>query len=462
MQDRRVLILDNPPYNDLGPLKEAFLEAANHQLEVDVVWTPSALFDILKSQSSVELIVMDDVLEGDRRQGFDVLGRLTKDFPDLPVVVVVEESNVSHGPELIRAGASDFLVRGSGLEHLVETQLKKIARLIALIDDHRQLKRDWHHLREADRVRYQMIGDSPQIRTIREQIRRVARIPRSVLITGERGTGKELVARAIHESAGLKGKPIIVVNCAAFSDSLLESELFGHEKGAFTGAERRYVGKFEEANGGTLFLDEIGNMTLAFQKKIMRVVEYGTFRRIGGHTEIKVHTRVIAATNADLAALMEQEKFLPDLYDRLAFEEIHLPPLRERNGDVELLAQHFLDRFMKEVPAFRGKKLSPRALAVLKSYRFPGNIRELKNIIERAVYRDTTNHILPEDIGMLSSVQALPEGGSFKERIEAYELQLVQQALDSAGGNQAKAARDLGLSYHQFRYYLKKYQGRIG
>jgi len=160
MKDRRVLILDNPPYNDLGPLKEAFLEASNRQLAVDVVWKPSALFEILTTETSVELIVMDDVLEGDREAGFGILSQLTRDFPEIPVIVVVDESNVAHGPELIKAGARDFLVRGSGLEHLLETQLKKIARLIDLIDDHRQLKLDWRQLREADRARYQMFGDS--------------------------------------------------------------------------------------------------------------------------------------------------------------------------------------------------------------------------------------------------------------------------------------------------------------
>jgi transcriptional regulator with GAF, ATPase, and Fis domain len=291
-----------------------------------------------------------------------------------------------------------------------------------------------------------------------EQVRRVAAIPRPVLIIGERGTGKELVARAIHEASDRAAKPLVTVNCAAFVDTLLESELFGHEKGAFTGADTIALGKFELAHGGTLFLDEIGHMSLPFQQKILRVVEYGMFTRVGGRKELQVDVRIIAATNCDLKQKMLAGDFLRDLYDRLTFEIIRMPPLRQREGDVELLARHFLHQFMSEIPALRGKTMSSEALGILQEYPFPGNVRELKNIIERAAYRDTTNEINPEDIGLLSHTEAAPaECGGFDEKVEAYKKRLILDALGEASGNQAKAARLVGLSYHQYRYYYRKY-----
>jgi len=218
-------------------------------------------------------------------------------------------------------------------------------------------------------------------------------------------------------------------------------------------------GKFELAGGGTLFLDEIGNMSLPFQQKILRVVEYGAFLRVGGTEELTADARVLAATNADLEDRMSRGEFLRDLYDRLAFEEIRVPALRERQGDLEVLANHFLEQFMREVPAFRGKALTEDALELLRSYSFPGNVRELKNIIERAVYRDTTNEVEPEDLDIDQTTLAQRQPGSpFKRRVEALERQLIHDALEAAAGNQAQAARALGLAYHQLRYYVKKYQ----
>jgi len=271
------------------------------------------------------------------------------------------------------------------------------------------------------------------------------------------------VARAIHSASTNPSAPILVVNCAAFSDELLDSTLFGHEKGSFTGAERRTIGKFERADGGTLFLDEIGNMSMSFQQKIMRVVEYGTFRRVGGHEEIKVNTRVIAATNADMAEKMKKGEFMRDLYDRLAFEIIDLPPLKDRKGDIPILAEHFMNRFMNEIPAFGGKRLSKKALDMLARYSFPGNIRELKNIIERAVYRDTTNEITPEDLDLKTGGDPIDliEGNTFDEKVKSFELCLLKSALRTGKGKQAEAARILGLSYHQFRYHLKKYKEEL-
>jgi transcriptional regulator with GAF, ATPase, and Fis domain len=275
------------------------------------------------------------------------------------------------------------------------------------------------------------------------------------LIRGERGTGKELVARAIHDEGEPADRPFVVVNCAAFPDTLLESELFGYERGAFTGADSMRQGKFEQARLGTLFLDEIGYMSISFQKKILRTVEYGTFNRVGGSEEIRSTARIIAATNANLTEKMGNGEFLPDLYDRLAFEVISVPPLRDREGDIELLAREFLSRFMAEIPGFRGKTLSRSALQALRDYDFPGNVRELKNIIERAAYRDTTNEITPEDIDLPRMTRSR-SGGTFTAQVEGFKKALILDALEKTGGNQAEAARRLGMSYHQFRHYHRK------
>ncbi len=457
----RILILDDP-HSDLRLLADAFREAAGRTSTIEVVTDSKALFDKIDGGTPYHLIVIEDRLEGDSRGGIRMLRLLRKQDRDLPIVLVIEEGNEKEANEVVEAGATDFLYRGKDLVRLVRIQLKKINRLIDLVRRNRELQRQFQYLEGLERSRFQMVGDSPQFREIFQTIRRVAAIPRPVLITGERGTGKELVARAIHNLAAAgSAKPMVVVNCAAFTDNLLESELFGHEAGAFSGAANRYGGKFEQADGGTLFLDEIGNMSLNFQQKIMRVVEYGTFHRVGGRSEIKVDTRVIAATNADLKRMMEEGRFLRDLYDRLSFEVIHVPPLRLRKGDIELLANFFLRQFMEEIPDFQGKRFSEEAFAMLRRYKFPGNVRELKNIVERAVYRDTTNQITPEDLGLKVDPAEWVGGDTFKEKVEAFELHLIQNALGSAGGNQAEAARRLGLSYHQFRHYAKKYADRI-
>jgi DNA-binding NtrC family response regulator len=309
-------------------------------------------------------------------------------------------------------------------------------------------------LREVERDRFRLVGDSPEMREVRQAIARVAVIPRPVLIVGERGTGKEFVARAIHAASGRGGRPFVAVNCAAFPESLLESELFGHERGAYTGADRLTRGTFEQASGGTLFLDEISHMPLAFQQKILRVVEYGSFTRVGGTHEIAVSVRVLAATNTDLTEAIRAGSFLADLYDRLAFEVVRVPALRERQGDVAVLARYFLREFLREVPALGSKGFADDALALLEQYPFPGNVRELKTIVERAAYRDTTQEINVEDLAL--PVAARGAEGTFEGRVEAFQRRLIQGALSTAKGNQAEAARQLGLAYHQFRYYAQK------
>jgi DNA-binding NtrC family response regulator len=449
-----VLVLrpDGGEMNDL-------LEALEAERPDDWSVAAAGTFEDLASQvadpSRHHVVILPEQLGDGSPSGLDLIARLHEEVSDLPVVVVADRGNVESAARAIAAGAADFLVRGDNLRQRTATLLGKLRGLVAVIDRNRRLDRDNAILRETLAGRAKIVGRSPAIKKLMEQIQRVAAIPRPLLIVGERGTGKELVARAIHLASGPASRPMVTVNCAAFSDALLESELFGHEKGAFTGADTARVGKFEQADGGTLFLDEIANMSLAFQEKILRVVEYGTFTRVGGVEELRTTARIIAATNRDL----REGRFLADLYDRLAFETLEVPPLRRRPGDVPVLAQFFLDQLAREVPRFAGKRLSRAASEMLKQHDFPGNVRELKNIIERAAYRDVGRQIAPADLELSPRDEPASMTGTFHERLDALAKRMIRDALQRAGGNQAQAARDLGLSYHQFRYYLKTLLG---
>ncbi|CAB1083913.1 Psp operon transcriptional activator [Olavius algarvensis Delta 1 endosymbiont] len=454
----RILVLGAPD-GQLQPLIQAFESATRQNDIVETVTSADRIMKKLTAGLPWDLLVLDYEL-GDGQTGGDrILSDIRKIGPEMPIAVVADHGDVNIASRAIQAGASDFLVRTGDLASRVATLLKKIRPHLNLLNHNRILREQNMILQAATSDRYRIIGESSQMLAVIDRVRRVATIPRPVLIIGERGTGKELIARAIHTASGEADRPMVVINCAAFTDSLLETELFGHERGAFTGADNQAYGKFEVAGNGTLFLDEIGNMSLSFQRKILRVVEYGTFTRVGGSSEIQVNTRIVAATNSDLKQLIRDGKFLHDLYDRLSFEVIEVPPLRRREGDIAILARHFLNEFMKEIPSLSGKHLSQAALDMLKKYKFPGNIRELKNIIERSAYRDTTNEITPEDLGLLPEKQPEVEGNTFYEKVEVFQKRLITEALATAGGNQARAAREIGLSYHQFRYFLKKYGG---
>ena len=453
-----ILVLDTPSEDLLG-LCRTLRRASPKGARVRALRSTDALLARLDAGSAYDLVVVDWHLGDGTTTGAELLRRIRAHDAVVPVVAVAEHGDVELANRAIGAGATDFLVRGERLHKRVSTLLGKVRGLLELLDNNRVLREQNMLLREEARARYRIIGESPEISGVIRVIERVAVIPRPVLIVGERGTGKELVARAIHEASGAAPRPFVAVNCAAFTDALLESELFGHEKGSFTGADATAHGRFEQAGDGTLFLDEIGNMSLAFQRKILRAVEYGVITRVGGRSEVRIGARILSATNADLEEKMRRGEFLRDLYDRLAFEVIEVPALRERRGDVEVLSRHFLREFMREIPALDGKRLAPTALEVLRAHRFPGNVRELKNIIERAAYRDTTQEITPEDLGFVpaGASHSLPAKGGFDERVEAFKRSTVLEALDRARGNQSRAARDLGLSYHRFRYLQAKY-----
>jgi len=329
------------------------------------------------------------------------------------------------------------------------------------------------------------LGQSEAFLNFQERLSRVAPVNRPVLLIGERGTGKELAASRLHYLSGRWQGSFVALNCAALSPTLIESELFGYEKGAFTGAGEQRTGRFEAADGGTLFLDEIGNIPIEVQEKILRVVEYNSFERVGSSQSIVVDVRIIAATNADLIVLADRNLFMQDLLDRLSFEVLFLPPLRERQEDILLLASHFAARMAFELGRDDIPYFSPPAAEALQSYDWPGNIREIKNVVERAVYRSDSPLITDiifdpfrspfEKSGVLSKETA-PETPPlteterdtavlaeepFKKAVWQFKLGLLKKALKASKYNQRKAAEQMGLTYHQFRGLYRQYQSEL-
>ena len=324
------------------------------------------------------------------------------------------------------------------------------------------------------------LGQSEPFIDFQERLSRVAPVDRPVMIVGERGTGKELAAKRLHYLSRRWQAPLVTLNCAALAPSLIESELFGYEKGAFTGAVNRRQGRFESATGGSLFLDEIGNIPLEVQEKILRVVEYGAFERVGGAAEVEVDVRVIGATNADLPRLAEMGRFKRDLLDRLSFEVLFVPPLRERKGDILLLANHFAQRMAYEMGRADMPEFHPSAARILDRHAWPGNVRELKNVVERAVYRSDGGEIAdivlepfrnpwsPSPAGppKAAGPPRQPTVGDdrqppLKTAVRQLEIHRIRQALEAARYNRKKAAGLLGLTYDQFRGLLRKYRGQL-
>lgn len=319
-----------------------------------------------------------------------------------------------------------------------------------------------------------VIGESPSFLRTLEQVSLIAPLEKPVLIVGERGTGKELVAARLHFLSNRWEGQYVKMNCAAISESLLETELFGHEAGAFTGATKTHHGRFERAHGGTLFLDELANTSALVQEKLLRVIEYGEFERVGGNKTLTCDVRIVAATNEDLPRLAAENKFRSDLLDRLAFDVITLPPLREREEDIGLLSDYFAVNMVKELGRELFPGFSQRITNQLQTYHWPGNVRELKNVVERCVYRTEPGDIVDEVVfdpfdspyrpikdGKTTQAAARTNGTlppDLKEHIKDQEMAFIEQALTENKHNQRKAADVLGLTYHQLRGYLKKYE----
>jgi DNA-binding NtrC family response regulator len=310
--------------------------------------------------------------------------------------------------------------------------------------------------REPAGAAARIVGESEAIRSILARAEQLADVPRPILIRGERGTGKELLAAFMHARSSRSPGPFVAVNCAVYNDELLADELFGHEKGAFTGADTRRAGCIERGDGGTLFLDEIGNMSVGFQEKMLRVIEAKRFERLGGGESLDADVRFISATNADLESLIAQNEFRADFYDRIAFETLVCPPLRERKEDIPLLMEHFSARLMREVPNLEARPFSGGAVRLMTDYYWPGNIRELRNVVERMQLCEGDSVIGTAELPPEISASA-PVGDTFEEKVEAYRQHLILSAWRDCGLNQRKAAEKLGMSYDQFRHYFRKY-----
>ena len=418
----------------------------------DVTEAETSADALHKAVTDIDLVLLDFKLpDGD---GLEVLRQIKERSPETLVIMMTGYSTVENAVEAMKRGAYHYVNKPFNLD--------EVMLLVEKALETSQLRREVRALRSSQGKEFgfaSIIGDSAAMKTAKALMARVAASPAStVLLTGETGSGKDLAAKAIHYNSGRVGRQFVNITCSALPEQLLESELFGHERGAFTDARQQKRGLFETADGGTLFLDEIGEMTLALQSKLLRFLEEKAFKRVGGLTDVRVDVRVIAATNRDLEEEVKAGKFREDLFYRLQVMPIMLPPLRARHGDVPLLAAFFVDRFNTEFKKkIRG--LSPAATQMLEQYGWPGNVRELRNAIERAMLLADGDRLEASDLTTLtrtvSPVQfKLPAEGV---NIEDVERQLLMQALERSKGNQTQAAQLLGINRDQVRYRIEKF-----
>ena len=409
-------------------------------------------------EAEIDLVLTDMKMPG--MDGIELLTAIKETDPDLPVIVMTAFGTVDRAVEAMKLGAFDYLTKPFENKELLVTVAKAL-ELSRLIRQNQLLRRQVAQRFGMDNV----VGRSKQMMEVYRIIEKVAPTKATVLISGESGTGKELVARAIHRRSERESKPFVSVNCSALTETLLESELFGHEKGAFTGAVAARKGRFELADGGSLFLDEIGHTSPALQVKLLRVVQERAFERVGGTRTIKVDVRLITASNRDLKAEVEAGRFQEDLYYRLNVVHIQLPPLRERADDIPLLAAHFLEKYRTELGQ-GGLEFEPEVIKALSSYPWPGNVRELENVVERAVVLASGPRIravdLPAEVrgaglGQLDLDHFVASGTPLPETLEQLEQYLIRQALARADNVQARAAEILGISKSNLQHKLKKY-----
>jgi two-component system, NtrC family, response regulator PilR len=435
--------------------KEGYRIEVAHNVEAAKRKLESQIFDI---------VISDVRMPGE--SGVDLL-KLTKEIaPECFFLLITGVPTVETAIAAINSGADRYVVKDHELVDQLRRAVREVSESLKWKKEAGYLRRELRRLTGLDNI----IGQSPNMRSIFELIQTIAPQTSRILITGESGTGKELVARAIHENSQRAQAPFITINCGAFPETLLESELFGYMKGSFTGANENRLGLFQAAHGGTLFMDEIGNMSLTMQVKLYRVLQEGKVRPIGSTEESDVDVRIIAATNKNFEKEIAEGRFREDLYYRLSVIPIQLPPLRERREDIPLLARHFLETFRKvmEKPV---ESISPEAMSRLESYDWPGNVRELENTMERAVALETTREItlrvLPDRIagysgtlahsGSIAGAAFPAEGVDFEKEIAETERRYLQNALERANGVRTQAADLLKISYRSFRHYAKKH-----
>jgi two-component system NtrC family response regulator len=410
----------------------------------------------LLKANTFDLLLLDYRMSG--RNGLEILKEAKGLCPDVEAILITAYGAIETAVEAMKAGAADYLTKPIDLDEL-SLLIERIAR-------HRTL------IRENDVLRQELGAKGVSTDAIRFKSRRMAELVQlagriassqaTVLIQGETGTGKELMARLVHQLSPRVHRPLVVVNCAAIPETLLESELFGHEKGAFTGAMQRRIGRFEQADGGTLFLDEIGELTPPVQVKLLRFLQEREFQRVGGERTLKADVRIISATHQDLDARVKEGRFREDLFYRIHVVTLKVPPLRERREDIPILLDHFIEKYAREnQKAIEG--VSREARDQLMRYDYPGNVRELENIIERAVVISQDPMISTHDLPFQECLETEGSGepdqsGNLHEAMENLERRMIREALEQAESNQSQAARLLGLSERMLRYKLKKYE----
>ncbi len=399
----------------------------------------------------LSLIIADVNLPG--RDGFELLEQVKKSGSSIPVVLMSENGGVGKAVSAIKRGAADFLIKPIDREIV-----KELVRAFVISSEKDEKKEavDLGESHKDSKVERPIITSDPRMKHLLNMAERVAPSPATVLIRGESGTGKELLARYIHARSSRRKRPFIAINCAALPESLLESELFGYEKGAFTGAGNRRLGKFELANGGTLLLDEISEIPVNLQAKLLRVLQENEVDRIGGSYPVPVDVRVIATTNVDLEAAVEKGEFREDLYYRINVISLELPPLRTRKGDIELLCNYFIDKFNKINGTFV-KGISQDAKDLLVEYEWGGNVRELENVMHRAVLLCPTDVITPEVL-QLRKKKARKEKHMPLVPLKEMEKMLIEKALEETSGNRTRAAKVLGISVRTLRNKLNEYR----
>ncbi|HHN66103.1 MAG TPA: sigma-54-dependent Fis family transcriptional regulator [Nitrospirae bacterium] len=383
------------------------------------------------------------------RDGIELLEELRIKRPTLPVVMISGHATIDLAVKATRMGAYDFLEKPLSLERVLLTAQRALERGV--------LEKEFQALREDISRKWQLVGQSPVVRDLKDQITILGSNTSRVLITGESGTGKELVARLIHYNGPRASNPFIEVNCAAIPQELIESELFGHEKGSFTGAYERKKGKFELADNGTLFLDEVGDMSLQTQAKVLRVIETQEFQRVGGSKKIRVDVRIIAATNKELHEEVKKGNFREDLFYRLNVIPLHIPPLRERKEDIPLLVDYFLEEFSQEYKKTR-KRLTEEAMQVLINYDWPGNVRELKNVIERLVIMTRHDTVTEKDIFLYNiGKKDYFSYKTLKEAREAFERDFILAKLRENNWNISRTAEVLNIERSNLHRKIKNY-----
>jgi len=460
MAQARILIVD-----DEESIREFFeIMLKREGYEVLTAAHGKEALQVLKKQA-VDLVVSD--IQMPEMSGLELLTQLKEIDPDLAVIMITAFGSTETAVEAMKMGAYDYVLKPFKIDE-VKIIIRQALEKKSLVMENIQLKKELGSRYGYDNI----IGVAPPMLRIYEMVKRISNTKSSVLITGESGTGKELIARAVHYNGPLKDRPFVTVNCGAIPENLMESEMFGHKKGSFTGAIADKKGLFEVANSGTIFLDELGELPLTMQVKLLRVIQEGTFKRVGGTDDVRVDVRIISATNKNLDQEVKALRFREDLFYRLNVIQIHCPPLRERKEDISMLSNHFLEKFSKilDIPV---KKVSQEAMNVLQAYHYPGNVRELENIIERTVALEPGAIVLPESLPrhMIerssedSSVQMdanrihidQSHGVNLEKLVADFERTLLVKALQQTGGIKKRAAKLLSISFRSMRYRVDKY-----